>query len=145
MSNITTFLKVIASVPILVGVLHLVLGLNADVLLGAKLSASVIADPALPESVLRCYFHVVRRLVVCRRLGPEEVPACCALGALDLFRGRNVATPFRLSLRLSPTARHNAFAARGGGNSRSAGVAESFKPSRLAKVTCGLSLPTSDR
>ena len=47
MSNITTFLKIIASVPILVGVLHLVLGLNADVLLGAKLPASVIADPAL--------------------------------------------------------------------------------------------------
>jgi len=36
MSNITTFLKVIASVPILVGVLHLILGLNADVLLGAN-------------------------------------------------------------------------------------------------------------
>jgi hypothetical protein len=47
MSNIATFLKIVASVPILVGVLHLVLGLNADVLLGAKLPASVIADPAL--------------------------------------------------------------------------------------------------
>jgi hypothetical protein len=47
MSNIANFLKVVASVPILVGLLHLVLGLNADVLLGAKLPASVIADPAL--------------------------------------------------------------------------------------------------
>jgi hypothetical protein len=47
MSNIATFLKVVASVPILVGILHLVLGLQADVLLGARLPASVIADPAL--------------------------------------------------------------------------------------------------
>jgi len=44
---IATFLKVVAFVPILVGVLHLVLGLNADVLLGARLPAAVIADPAL--------------------------------------------------------------------------------------------------
>lgn len=44
---IATFLKVIAFVPILVGVLHLVLGLNADVLLGAKLPAAVIADSVL--------------------------------------------------------------------------------------------------
>jgi hypothetical protein len=47
MSNIATFLKVVASVPILVGILHLVLGLQADVLLGARLPASVIADPAM--------------------------------------------------------------------------------------------------
>jgi Domain of unknown function (DUF4345) len=47
MGNIASFLKLVASVPILVGVLHLVLGLNADALLGAKLPASVIADPAL--------------------------------------------------------------------------------------------------
>jgi hypothetical protein len=47
MSNIATFLKVVASVPILVGILHLVLGLQADVLLGARLPTSVIADPAL--------------------------------------------------------------------------------------------------
>jgi hypothetical protein len=47
MSNIATFLKVVASVPVLVGILHLVLGLHADVLLGARLPAAVIADPAL--------------------------------------------------------------------------------------------------
>jgi hypothetical protein len=47
MINIATFLKIIAPVPILVGALHLILGLNADVLLGARLPALVIADPTL--------------------------------------------------------------------------------------------------
>jgi hypothetical protein len=47
MGNVATFLRIIAAVPILVGVLHLALGLNADVLLGARLPASVISDPAL--------------------------------------------------------------------------------------------------
>jgi Domain of unknown function (DUF4345) len=47
MSNIATFLKIAGSIPIMVGVLHLFLGLKADVLLGAKLPDSVIADPAL--------------------------------------------------------------------------------------------------
>jgi hypothetical protein len=47
MSNIATFLKIVACVPVLVGVLHLVLGLQADVLLGAKLPAGVMTDPAL--------------------------------------------------------------------------------------------------
>jgi hypothetical protein len=47
MTSIAAFLKILACVPILVGVLHLVLGLNADALLGAKLPASVITDPAL--------------------------------------------------------------------------------------------------
>ncbi len=45
--SIATFLKIAASVPILVGALHLVLGLQADVLLGARLPAAVIADPAM--------------------------------------------------------------------------------------------------
>jgi hypothetical protein len=47
MGNVAAFLRIIAAVPILVGVLHLALGLNADVLLGARLPASVISDPAL--------------------------------------------------------------------------------------------------
>ena len=47
MDNVATFLRIIAAVPILVSVLHLALGLNADVLLGARLPASVISDPAL--------------------------------------------------------------------------------------------------
>ena len=47
MSNIATFLKIVACVPVLVGLLHLVLGLQADVLLGARLPAAVMTDPAL--------------------------------------------------------------------------------------------------
>ena len=47
MGNVASFLKTVAAVPILVGALHLVLGLNADILLGARLPASVISDPAL--------------------------------------------------------------------------------------------------
>lgn len=42
-----TFLRVIAPILVLVGALHLVLGLGADSLLGAKLPPEVIADPAL--------------------------------------------------------------------------------------------------
>jgi uncharacterized protein DUF4345 len=72
MSNITTFLKIIASVPILVGVLHLVLGLNADVLLGAKLPASVIADPAL-DSQNRFYGVAFMLYGVCLFLGSSDL------------------------------------------------------------------------
>lgn len=45
--NIGLFLKICGAVILAVGALHLVLGLNADVLLGARLSAATIADPAL--------------------------------------------------------------------------------------------------
>jgi hypothetical protein len=47
MSSLALFLKVVAPVFFLVGALHLALGAGADVLLGAKLSAEVLADPAL--------------------------------------------------------------------------------------------------
>jgi hypothetical protein len=40
-------LKIIAPVFILVGALHLTLGVGADVLLGAKLSAATLNDPVL--------------------------------------------------------------------------------------------------
>ncbi len=40
-------LKIVAPVFLLVGGLHLVLGLEADVLLGANLSADVLSDPVL--------------------------------------------------------------------------------------------------
>ena len=72
MINIATFLKVIASVPILVGVLHLVLGLNADVLLGAKLPASVIADPAL-DSQNRFYGVAFMLFGACLFLGGSDL------------------------------------------------------------------------
>jgi hypothetical protein len=41
------FLKIAAPVFVLVGALHLVLGVGADVLLGAKLPAEALADAAL--------------------------------------------------------------------------------------------------
>src|ERR1700687_580900 len=47
MTAFTTFLRVIAPIFILVGALHLFLGLGADLLLGAKIPPEVIADPAL--------------------------------------------------------------------------------------------------
>ena len=42
-----TLLKIIAPIFIVVGVLHLVLGVGADVLLGAKLPVQALADPVL--------------------------------------------------------------------------------------------------
>jgi hypothetical protein len=47
MSALATFLRILAPFCILVGALHLVLGLHADVLLGAKIPVDVIADPTL--------------------------------------------------------------------------------------------------
>lgn len=47
MSNIALFLRICGIAFLAVGALHLVLGLNADVLLGARLPAATIADPAL--------------------------------------------------------------------------------------------------
>jgi len=47
MKTFATFLRVIAPLFLLVGALHLVLGLNADTLLGAKISPAVIAAPGL--------------------------------------------------------------------------------------------------
>lgn len=41
------YLKVAAPIFVLVGALHLVLGVGADVLLGAKLPAEALSDPAL--------------------------------------------------------------------------------------------------
>jgi hypothetical protein len=41
------FLKIAAPIFVLVGALHLVLGVGADVLLGAKLPAEALADAAL--------------------------------------------------------------------------------------------------
>ena len=47
MAAFITFLRVTAPVFLLVGALHLVLGLSADSLLGAKIPPEVIADPGL--------------------------------------------------------------------------------------------------
>jgi hypothetical protein len=47
MNAFRIFLRAIAPIFLLVGALHLVLGLGADVLLGAKIPIDVIADPAL--------------------------------------------------------------------------------------------------
>jgi hypothetical protein len=43
----STFLRVTAPIFLFVGALHIVLGVNADVLLGARLPPEIIADPAL--------------------------------------------------------------------------------------------------
>lgn len=47
MKSLSTLLKLLAPGFVLAGLLHLVLGLDADVMLGAKLTAETIADPAL--------------------------------------------------------------------------------------------------
>ncbi|MDP9139676.1 MAG: DUF4345 domain-containing protein [Pseudomonadota bacterium] len=47
MQTLALVLRLSAPVFFVVGALHLTLGLGADVLLGAKLSAEVIADPVL--------------------------------------------------------------------------------------------------
>lgn len=47
MSYLPSFLKVVAPVFVAVGALHLALGVGADVLLGAKLPAEALGDPAL--------------------------------------------------------------------------------------------------
>ena len=46
-SALPTVLKVLAPIILLVSALHLALGASADVLLGAKLTPEVLADPAL--------------------------------------------------------------------------------------------------
>ena len=47
MRSLALVLKLLAPVFFIVGALHLVLGLGADVLLGAKVSAEAMTDPAL--------------------------------------------------------------------------------------------------
>lgn len=47
MRTFALILRLAAAVFFVVGALHLVLGLEADVLLGAKLSAETVADPTL--------------------------------------------------------------------------------------------------
>ena len=47
MRSLAFVLKLLAPVFFIVGALHLVLGLGADVLLGAKVSAETMTDPAL--------------------------------------------------------------------------------------------------
>jgi hypothetical protein len=46
-SYLAPFLKLVAPVLVLVGALHLVLGVGADALLGAKLPPEALTDPAL--------------------------------------------------------------------------------------------------
>lgn len=47
MNGLSLVLKILAPVFLLVGALHLILGPGADVLLGANIPSSVIADPVL--------------------------------------------------------------------------------------------------
>lgn len=47
MQTFTLALRLLAPVFLLVGVLHLALGVGADILLGAKLAAEAVADPTL--------------------------------------------------------------------------------------------------
>ena len=47
MQTFALVLRLTAPVFLMVGALHLVLGVGADVLLGAKLAAEAVADPAL--------------------------------------------------------------------------------------------------
>lgn len=47
MRSFVLFLRLAAPVFFIVGTLHLVLGLGADVMLGAKVPATVMADPGL--------------------------------------------------------------------------------------------------
>jgi hypothetical protein len=47
MHTLALFLRVIAPIFVLVGALHLVLGLGADALLGAKVPPDALADPGL--------------------------------------------------------------------------------------------------
>jgi len=47
MRSLMIVLKIVAPIFFIVGALHLLLGLGADVLLGAKVSAEVMADPGL--------------------------------------------------------------------------------------------------
>jgi Domain of unknown function (DUF4345) len=47
MRAFSILLRAIAPLVVLVGGLHLILGLGADALLGAKISSAVMADPAL--------------------------------------------------------------------------------------------------
>ena len=47
MSNVSIFLKFLSPVFLMVGILHLVLGPNAEILLGANIPATVLSDPVL--------------------------------------------------------------------------------------------------
>ncbi|MFZ5734730.1 MAG: DUF4345 domain-containing protein [Pseudomonadota bacterium] len=74
MKGIGFFLRICGAVILVVGALHLVLGLNADVLLGARLPAATIADPAL-DSQNRFYGVTFTLYGV-----------LCFLGATDVVR-----------------------------------------------------------
>ena len=47
MAALTTLLKFIAPIPMVVGLMHIVLGLQTDVLLGAKVAVELLSDPVL--------------------------------------------------------------------------------------------------
>jgi Domain of unknown function (DUF4345) len=47
MSNLPKFLKLIAPIFWVVGAVHLIFGVSAEVMLGAKLPTEVLTDPAL--------------------------------------------------------------------------------------------------
>ncbi len=47
MSNLVKFLKLIAPIFWIVGALHLIFGVSAEVMLGAKLPTEALTDPAL--------------------------------------------------------------------------------------------------
>ena len=47
MAALTTLLKFIAPIPMVVGLTHIALGLQTDVLLGANVAAELLSDPVL--------------------------------------------------------------------------------------------------
>ena len=47
MKGLSLFLKITAPIYLFIGALHLILGLNADVALGANLPVAVLGDPVL--------------------------------------------------------------------------------------------------
>ena len=47
MKGLSLFLKITAPIYLFIGALHFILGLNADVALGAKLPVAVLSDPVL--------------------------------------------------------------------------------------------------
>jgi hypothetical protein len=141
MNGVATFLKVAAAVPILVGGLHLILGLNADVLLGAKLPASVIADPVL-DSQNRFYGVAFMLFGLVLFAGGSDLKRYLPVvrGALWIRRRAGTAV-IRPALRFSSAARRHAVAGRGRGYAHPVVVANPFEDRQLAGGRPGNSGP----
>jgi uncharacterized protein DUF4345 len=103
MRSLVLVLKLLAPVFFIVGALHLVLGLGADALLGAKVSAEAMTDPAL-DSQNRFYGVAFTLYGVLLFLCSTDIPkyATVLRCALWVFFAAGLARVVSIALHGSP-------------------------------------------